>query len=169
MGYSIKTIEEIKAELFKEKSQIKDFPVSIDFPFPELYKEIVTKISTVNISTKCELYSFSEAKETTEKYGGTNNTIKDFWFIGEVGFDYWVLDKKSKIHYWERPKEETIDVNINFGQWLQFAYLDKENDIVEKRLENFDEAAYLQGEYIEYIAKLNEVSMELKKLIYELY
>ena len=169
MGYSIKSIEEIMAEFHKEMAQITDISVSINFPFSENYKEIVTKIKTVSISTKCKLYSFAEAKEITEKYSGTNNTIKDFWFIGKRGFDYWVMDKKGKIHFWEIPEDKTIDVNINFLQWLQFAYLDKENDIVEKQLESIDEAAYLQGEYIEYIAKINEISKELKEFIYELY
>jgi len=169
MELRIRTIEEIKDIIYRENAKIMDFPVISDFTFPELYKEIVMINNTIDISTNCLLYNIIESKEKTEMYQKINKIIKNYWFIGEAGFDYWVMDKKGKIYYWERPKEETIDVNINFEQWLKFAYLDKDNDKILKKYEGFDPIVYEQGDKIEYNNKINEISKELGKFILELY
>jgi len=192
MEIYLKTIEQIKDEIFgenKEAAQTTPFHETIDFTFSELYKEIVTNINPTNISSRCELYNSTYSTDITEIFYDVDwikneykKKIKDYWFIGEDNSsDYWIMDKNGKIFYWESggykkkyTLENIMDVNINFQQWLQFAYIDKD---IEEILENLfdsgmDEANYalLENEFKEkYKNKVQEISKELYELIKSRY
>ena len=111
----IKKIEEIE-EIINRKNeknvQIMDIPEIIAFPFPELYKEIVLKYNTLNISSYCVLYNFNESWSTTEKYHKKYKIEINYWFIGKAVYDYWIMDKKGKIYYLNIHKQEIIELNI---------------------------------------------------------
>ncbi|MCL1818575.1 MAG: hypothetical protein FWG35_06565, partial [Spirochaetaceae bacterium] len=123
MKLRIKTIDQIKQEIRmenKEDTQIKNFPESINFPFDELYKQIVTENDTIFISNHCSLLSSDHAISETKKYHeiiGENNyneTIKNYWFFGYwVDDDYWIMDTTGKVYYWE------YDFNYNKNIYIQ--------------------------------------------------
>jgi hypothetical protein len=195
MENKIRTIEQIKEEIHKENKEnakIKYFPESINFPFNELYKEIVTNYNIIYIfSNHCHLLSLDRAISVTKEYHeiiGENNfneIIKNYWFFGTwTDDDYWIMDKKGKIYYWEYDfnynkneytqkysLENMVDVNINFGQWLQFAFLDKDND---KKMDEYGSYGFDNDEgfdeiMIDYCKKLNEISKELSELRWKMY
>jgi hypothetical protein len=91
----------------------------------------------------------------------TDEEIKKYWFIGQNGQgDYWIMDINNKIYFYDHNLEEIgkhnfIDLNIDFGQWLQFAYLNKELDKI------YDENKYNKTIGKEYFKKLKELSKEL--------
>jgi hypothetical protein len=167
--FTIKSIEEIKNEIIDEKTQITNFSKSINFPFDELYKEIATKIKTIEISSKCILYNSVYSTNMSKAYSGcwSKNTdkdnIKNYWFIGQNGQgDYWIMDENGKIYFYDHDNEEIdiekiIDLNINFGKWLQYAYLNKELDKI------CYENKYSKDIEKEYMEKLKEISEELMK------
>ncbi|MCL2212064.1 MAG: hypothetical protein FWB95_09105 [Treponema sp.] len=182
-NFKIKPIEEIKIELYKGKAQITDFSFSIDFPFSGLYKEIVTKINPINISSNCELYNSTYSTDITEIYYDVDwvkdeyiTMIKDHWFIGEANStDYWIMDKNEKVYYWNSSGyqkkytlENIIYLNINFSQWLQYAYLDKDNEEALERIfdSGYDEIILKSMEKEtknNYLNLLKEISIELYK------
>ena len=167
--FSIKPIEEIKAEIIRNNIQIMNFSKQISFPFNELYKEIVTKIKTINISSECILYNSVEATNMTKAYSEDDywsknvdkNNIKNYWFIGQNGQgDYWIMDIYGKIYFYDHDNEEidiekVINLNIDFGKWLQYAYLNKELDKI------YDDNKYDENIGKEYMEKLREISEEL--------
>jgi hypothetical protein len=195
MELKIRTIEQIKEEIHgenKKNAKIKHFPESINFPFNELYKEIVTNHNIIyGFSNHCNLLSLDKAISVTKEYHeiiGENNfneIIKNYWFFGTwTDDDYWIMDKKGKIYYWEYDfnynknvytqkysLESMVDVNINFIQWLQFAFLDKDND--EKMDEygsyGFDNDEGFDEIMIDYCKKLSEISKELSELRWKMY
>ena len=166
MELRIRTIEEIKDIIYRENAKIMDFPVISDFIFPELYKEIVILNNTIDISTNCSLFNIIEALEITDFYKKNNKLLNIYWIIGNNIFDYWVMDKNGKIYYWGKNEKDVIDVNINFEQWLQFAYLDNDNDENTDSYESLYEGDYDQKKFTEYINKLKEISKELSEFMF---
>jgi hypothetical protein len=94
------------------------------------------------------------------------------------------MDKKGKIYYWEYDfnynknvytqkysLENMVDININFGQWLQFAFLDKDNDkkMDEYGSYGFDNDKGFDEIMMDYCKKLNEISKELSELRWNMY
>ena len=169
--FTIKSIEEIKDEILDGKTQIMNFPKSVSFPFDRLYKEIVTKIKTIEISSECILYNSVYAANMSNAYSDADywskntdkDNIKNYWFIGQNGQgDYWIMDRNGKIYFYDHDNEEIdiekiIDLNIDFGKWLQYAYLNKELD------EIYFENKYNQNIGEEYMKKLKDISQELSE------
>ena len=87
--------------------------------------------------------------------------IKNYWFIGQNGQgDYWIMDKNGKIYFYDHDNgeidiEKIIDLNIDFGKWLQFAYLNKELDKI------YYDNKYNKDIGEKYMEKLKEISKEL--------
>jgi hypothetical protein len=147
-----------------------NFPKSIIFPFDELYKEVVTKIRTTEISSECILYNSVDSANITKAYSDEDywsknvdkDGIKNYWFVGQNGQgDYWIMDIKGKIYFYDHDNEEIdvekiIDLNIDFGKWLQYAYLRKELDKI-----------YFANKYNAIIGK--EYKEGLKKISKELF
>jgi hypothetical protein len=156
--FTLKSIENIKNEIIRGNIQTRNFPKSITFPLDELYKEIVTKIKTTEISSECILYDSIESNNITNELSD-----KNYWVIGQNGQgDYWIMDINHKIYYYNHDieeiiKENFVDLNITFGKWLQFAFLDKELDKI------YDENKYNKNVGKEYMEKLKEISLELNK------
>ena len=195
MGLEIKTIEQIKLEIHKENREntmLMQFPESINFPLNELYKEIVTGYNIIYVfSNHCGLLSLDNAINVTKKYheiiaeNSFTETIKNFWFFGHwTDDDYWIIDKKGKIYYWEYDfnynqmiytqkytVDNIVDVKINFEQWLQFAFLDKENDKIMDEYGSYgiDNDEGFDDIMIEYCKKLKEMSKELSELRWKMY
>ena len=167
--FVIESIEKIKNQLIDEKMQKINFPKLVNFIFDELYKEIVTKIKTIKISSECVLYNSVESYNTTEEFSDrdywnkniSEDEIKNYWIIGENGQgDYWIMDSANKIHFYDHDlgemcKENFTELNINFTQWLQFAYLNKELD--KKITEN----EYTEKIGMEYMEKIKEIDKKL--------
>jgi len=175
--FKIKTIEQIKEEILKENNQKIEFIEDIKISLPELYKEIIIKYENIHISSSCEIYSYNTALDITKK---SNLDIEEksikYWFFGEdYSEGYWVINKNGKISYKDCERfsdgkiyniKNIIDLNINFEQWLQFAYLDFENEkALEKIFDSgFDEIILeaMEKETInEYLNLLKELSIEL--------
>jgi hypothetical protein len=161
--FSLKSLEAIKGELAGANSPIRNFPKSITFPFADLYQEIVTKIKSSTISSECILYDSDYAYNITVSYWNDSEGagLKNYWFIGQNGQgDYWVMDRNGEIYFYDHGADEAeknnfVCLHINFGQWLQFAYLNKALDEI-----------YFAGKYNEktrkdYAVKLGEISKGL--------
>jgi hypothetical protein len=112
--FIIESIENIKVKLLDKNIQTNNFSKSITFPFDELYKEIVTKIKTTEISSECILYNSVEASNMTKIYSEDDywnenvdkNNIKNYWFIGQNGQgDYWIMDKDGEIYFYDHNNE----------------------------------------------------------------
>jgi hypothetical protein len=172
--FELKSIEEIKYEIFCKHAQ--DFPKSINFPFNELYVDIVTRIKVIKkwkLSWNCVLYNSIEALEITKKFSDkkywtanvTEAEVKRYWFIGDNGEvffnpEYWIMDVDNKVylynHFSAIPRENRIlDLDLNFEKWLQFAFLNKEIE------EICDEGKYTKKIGKEYYKKLKEISKKL--------
>jgi hypothetical protein len=55
--FKILSIEEIEAEVLKEKENVQNFPKTIDFPFSEGYKKLVTAIKSTEIASEAMFYT----------------------------------------------------------------------------------------------------------------
>jgi hypothetical protein len=168
--FTIKDIKEIRDEIINGKNQIINFSKTVNFPFSELYKEIVTKIKTIEISSKCILYDFIYAMNISKAYSDADywnkdtdkDNIKNYWFIGQdTQGDYWIMDENGKVYFYNHDNddgmEKIIDLNIDFEKWLQYAYLNKELDKI------YYENKYNKNIGKEYMRKLKEISKELCK------
>jgi hypothetical protein len=171
--FAIKSLEKIKKEIIGERTQATNFPKSADFPFDELYREIVTRIETAEISSECILYDSVESANTTKAYSDedywSENTdksnIKNYWFIGQNGQgDYWIMDVNGKICFYDHSNgaidlDKMINLNIDFGKWLQYAYLNRELDNI-----------YFEGRHTKEIGKAyKEMLKELSEELFENY
>ncbi|KAF2507267.1 SMI1/KNR4 family protein [Flavobacterium foetidum] len=158
--FTILSIRNIKEKLLTNKQSIRNFPKSVSFPFPELYKDIVTQIKTIEISSECIVFdsvkSFNETKEFSNPdywSENTKETIESFWFFAQNGQgDFWLFDNKNKVYFYDHNQEEMsiqnfTDLGLNFEKWLQFAYLNKQPDEVYETEDEITEvlkAAYKQ-------------------------
>jgi hypothetical protein len=162
--FALKPLEAIKNELLiAQNVQIRNFPKSLEFPFIDLYKAIVTKIKSTTISSECVLYDSVYAYNITVSYWNDSDDkdFKNYWFIGQNGQgDYWITDINDKIYFYDHDIEEIsrnnfADLNINFAQWLQFAYLNKQLDAFYRA------HTYNKNIGKEYMEKLGEISKKL--------
>jgi len=177
MEIRIKTIEEIKDIINRENdgnAQIMVIPDKIDFPFPELYKEIVTKYSKLDISPFCGLFSLLKSIDITNNIYNKNwnmeekEKIKNYWFIGDgYSYDYWIIDKMGNMNYWKTEYkkqyelEKIINIKMDFEQWLKFAYIDKETG---KELEKVSDSGYDEVIYEPLCNEIKDNYLEMVKI-----
>lgn len=167
--FTILSIQNIKEKLLINKQSIRNFPKLVSFPFAELYRDIVTQIKTVEISSECILFdsveSYNETKEfSNPDYWSENRkeTIENFWFFAQNGQgDYWLFDAKNKVYFYDHNQEEMstqnfTDLGLNFEKWLQFAYLNKQLDEIYETEDEINEE--LKTEYKQ---RLEEISVLL--------
>lgn len=136
----IKSISEIKNDLLLNKQAVRNFPRSVNFKFDALYLDIVTQISTIEISAECVFFdsvqSVNETKEFSDPdYWSQNYTseeIEKYWVFAQNGQgDLWLFDSANKIYFYDHNQVEMssdnfIDLDLNFEKWLQFADLNKQ-------------------------------------------
>jgi hypothetical protein len=93
------------------------------------------------------------------------------------------MDKNGKIsccaeHFDENLEKYVLDyfadLNINFKQWLQFAYMDRDNDDIEEVIYgDFYEPSYVENDLEEnsenYKNKLLKISKELSDFYLKYY
>ena len=165
----ILNIETIKLELLSANTATVNFPKKTTFEFPDNYKNVVTNIKTIELSAECILFnavrSVNETKEFSDlDYWSENmeaENIKDYWFFGANGQgDLWVLHKSDKVLFYDHNKGEIaidnlVDLELNFNQWLQFAYLNKQ---LEDAYNNDSLTLALKNDYE---TKLSELSTGL--------
>ncbi|MGE8553202.1 MAG: SMI1/KNR4 family protein [Chryseobacterium jejuense] len=126
ISFKILPIEEIQAEVLKEKRNIQSFPKTIDFPFPEYYKKLVTLIKTTEISSEAILFNAVEAVNENKEF-----VLLDYWcFAGNGQGDRWFLDKSGSIFFYDHDYDEKLEpMNISFEQWMQMAFVVKRLDL----------------------------------------
>ena len=162
-------IETIKRELLSANSTTINFPKKTTFEFPDNYRNLVTKIKTKELSAECILFdalkSVNETKEFSDvDYWSENmaaEKIKDYWFFGANGQgDSWVFHNSDKVLFYDHNKGELgidnlVDLVLNFDQWLQFAFLNKQ---LEDAYHNDSLTLALKNDYK---SKLSELSTGL--------
>ncbi|WP_027383413.1 hypothetical protein [Epilithonimonas caeni] len=145
-------IEEIRTMLLVENSIKHNFPKTVNYKFDTLYSEIVTQIKTIEISSECILFNSVEAHNTTKEFSDkiywteniTSAEIENFWFFGQNGQgDFWLFDKNNRILFYDHNQEELnpinfINLGINFQQWLQFSFLNKQLDEIYDTIGELD-------------------------------
>lgn len=126
ISFKILPIEEIQAEVLKEKRNVHNFPKTTDFPFPEHYEKLVTLIKTTEISSEAILFNAVEAVNENKEF-----VLLDYWcFAGNGQGDRWFLDKNGNIFFYDHDYDEKLEpMNISFEQWLQMAFVVKQLDL----------------------------------------
>ncbi|RXM53304.1 MULTISPECIES: SMI1/KNR4 family protein [unclassified Chryseobacterium] len=134
ISFKILSIEEIEAEILKEKGNGQNFPKTIDFPFPENYKSLVTLIKTTEIASEAILFNAVEAVNENKEF-----VLSDYWcFAGNGQGDRWFLDKNGVVFFYDHDYDERLEpMNISFEQWLQMAFIIQQLDLY------FDEYDYV--------------------------
>src|SRR5690606_35843530 len=86
--------------------------------------------------------------------------IENFWFFGKNGQgDLWLLDLNNIVYFYDHNQEKFslanfLNLNINFEQWLQLAFLEKQlDDITEINIETKLEFKNLLGTINKNLAK----------------
>lgn len=162
----LKTVNDIKNDLLSNKQSIRNFPKSVSFPFDELYREIVSQIKTVDISSECVLFDSVEAYNETKEFvnqdywsENAKEVIEKFWFFAQNGQgDFWLFDNENKVYFYDHNQEEMspenfTDLGLNFEKWLQFAYLNKQLDEIYETEDEISEEIK-----IEYKERLQDIS-----------
>lgn len=141
MQLKLNKYQDIENELLKAKTAVQNFPTTLDFPFPENYKNIVTQIKTAEISADCILYNSVEAVNETNEFESD-----DYWcFAGTGQGDRWLFDKAGMVFYYDHDYDEGFDaMEITFEQWLQMADLSKQLD---DYIENETMTATIRNEF----------------------
>ena len=135
----------MKAVLLHAKSKY-GIPKSVSFVFQDLYKDIVTSIQTTEISADHVLYNIQKAHQENKEYsdidywkqGTSENEISKWWIFGADGQgDLWLFDAKGKVFFYDHDKEYMCEENfqyieIDFLQWLQFAFLIKQYEELDE-------------------------------------
>lgn len=126
MSFKIRSIEEIEAEILREKGNVQNFPKMIDFPFPEHYKKLVTLIKTTEIASEAILYNAVEAVSENQEF-----VLSDYWcFAGNGQGDRWFLDRNGTVFFYDHDYDEKlIAINISFEQWLQMTFVIRQLDL----------------------------------------
>ncbi|MCS4301855.1 MULTISPECIES: SMI1/KNR4 family protein [Chryseobacterium] len=145
MSFKIRSIEEIVAEILKEKGNVQNFPKTIDFPFPEYYKKLAPLIKTTEIASEAILYNAVEAVNQNKEF-----ILPDYWcFAGNGQGDQWFLDRNGVVFFYDHDYDEKLQsMHINFEQWLQMAliiqqldvYFEEHNEISESVRQRFYDA-----------------------------
>lgn len=136
ISFTILAIEEIEAEVLKEKGNIQNFPKTIDFPFPEKYKRLVTLIKTTEIASEAILYNAVEAMNENKEF-----VLKDYWcFAGNGQGDRWFLNKNEAVFFYNHDYDEILEpMNISFEQWLQMTFVIRQLDLYFDEYDNISD------------------------------
>lgn len=124
--FKILSIEEIEAEVLKEKGDIQNFPKTVDFPLPEHYKSLVIQIKTIEIASEAILYNAVEAVNENKEF-----VLPDYWcFAGNGQGDRWFFDRKGVVFFYDHDYDERLkSMNISFEQWMQMAFVIRKLDL----------------------------------------
>jgi hypothetical protein len=157
----IKTLEHIRSELLGNVTIKRNFPKTTIFKFDDLYREIVTQIRTVEISSECVLFDSVKAVNENKEYADMSywsekykeNEIRSYWFFAQNGQgDLWLFDADNKVYFYnhdlgEFGADNFTNLNIDFSKWLQFAYLNKDFDklLVEDKVDEIAKDEYKNG------------------------
>lgn len=125
ISFRIPTIQEIETAILKEEKTLQNFPKTVDFPFSEQYKKIVTQIKTIEISSEAILYNAVDAVNENKEF-----VLKDYWcFAGNGQGDRWFLDQNENVFFYDHDYDEKFQpMDIHFEQWLQMAFVIKHLD-----------------------------------------
>lgn len=137
ISFTIPSIEEIEFEILREKENIRNFPKTIDFPFPEHYKKLVTLIKTKEIASEAILYNAVEAVNENKEF-----VLPDYWcFAGNGQGDRWFLDKNGSVFFYNHDYDEKLEaMNISFEQWMQMASIIQQLDLYFEEHEGISES-----------------------------
>ncbi|BAP31113.1 uncharacterized protein CHSO_2076 [Chryseobacterium sp. StRB126] len=126
ISFKILPIEEIELEVLKEKGNLQNFPKTVDFPFPERYKKLVSLIKTTEIASEAILYNVVEAVNENKEF-----VLPDYWcFAGNGQGDRWFLDKNGHVFFYDHDYDEKLEpMNISLEQWLQMAFVIQQLDL----------------------------------------
>lgn len=124
--FKIQSAEEVETEILKQKGNLQNFPKTVDFPFPERYKNLATAIKTMEISSETILYNSVEAVNNNKEF-----VLKDFWcFAGNGQGDRWLMDKSGLVFFYDHDYDERLEpMGISFEQWLQMSALIQQLDL----------------------------------------
>lgn len=123
--FKILNIKEIESIILSEKRTLQNFSKTISFPFPEYYKNMVTKIKTTEISSETILYGSVEASNENKEF-----ELVDYWcFAGNGQGDRWFLNTGNDVFFYNHDYDEGLEpMDINFEQWLQMAFIIQQLD-----------------------------------------
>lgn len=154
MQLKLNKYQDIENVLLTIKSSVQNFPTTLDFSLPENYKNIVTRIKTIEISADCILYNSVEAVNESNEFESD-----DYWcFAGTGQGDRWLFDKAGMVFYYDHDYDEGFNaMEITFEQWLQMADLSKQLDVY---IENEAITATIRNEFHNL---LNEIHINLSE------
>lgn len=136
ISFIILTLAEIESEILKVKSPLQNFSKTISFPFSERYRNLVTQISTAEISSETILYNSVEAVNENKEFD-----LTDYWcFAGNGQGDRWFLNTDDQVFFYNHDYDEKIEpMNINFEKWLQMAFIIRQLDVYFDEYDNIPE------------------------------
>ncbi|MGQ8868484.1 hypothetical protein [Myroides sp. TSA_177.3] len=151
--FNLLTLEEIQTILEHEEHAKQNFPSVVSFPFPTLYKDLVTAIPTVSISSETILYGSVEATLENKE-----SDHPSYWIFAGVGQgDRWLLDEKGQVFFGDHDVSpmQLHPLDIDFQQWLQLAFL-------IQQLDDWCDAAYdIKQIEIAFTHALNQIHPKL--------
>lgn len=122
--FKILSIEAIEKQILKDQSQGQNFPATVDFPFPERYKKLVTSIKTIELASEAILYNSVEAVNENKE-----SEMPDYWsFVGNGQGDRWFLGQHDEVLFYDHDDEKLHPLPISFEQWLQMAFVIQQLD-----------------------------------------
>lgn len=120
MEFFILSHEDIQNEIVYEFAESAEFPNSASFPFPISYRAMLNKIKTTEVSSQTILFDAADAENENRDFINPN-----FWIFAANGQgDRWLLDKHNMVYFYDHNYEGSfVDMELNFEQWLQMAFL----------------------------------------------
>ncbi|MBL1408288.1 hypothetical protein [Sphingobacterium faecale] len=120
MTFEIQDISTLEERILTNRSAVQNFPKSLDFPFSDWYRSIVTPIKTTIIAGDSILYNAPEAVNESKEF----NTTTLWCFAGSGTGDRWLLDKDEMVFYYDHDYDEGfVPLYIMLKQWLQMSFL----------------------------------------------
>ncbi len=124
--FNLLTLGEIQTILANEQKAKQNFPSSVSFPFSLLYRDLVTSIPTLTISSEAILYGSVESViENKDREHPT------YWiFAGNGQGDRWLMDAEGQVFFGDHDETPMSlhPLALDFQQWLQMAFLTQQLD-----------------------------------------
>lgn len=122
--FKIQPIEAIEKQILKDQNSFQNFPATVDFPFPERYKKLVTSIKTIELASEAILYNSVKAVNENKE-----SELPDYWcFAGNGQGDRWFLGRRDEVFFYDHDDEKLRTMHISFEQWLQMAFVIQQLD-----------------------------------------